>query len=229
MPNNEIVFLYTENFEWKDGNRKIEFNNKPEINRVYVAARDKESGFYRLILPNSGFAAGIVVDNLKTESDRWDCNFIPLTYKNILSYKLHKDDIKMIHSEIDSNAISSEYPGMLEESPKDNVNTLARDKQVESVLYDAIQELKETDRIAYETIVGLTLYLATKFSIIDGDLFLDNAIREGNKLGKGASVALMLNEIQDYMLEDGSPHKLIKAVYYIVQETLRYKLTDQNE
>ncbi|KKK55412.1 hypothetical protein LCGC14_3074820 [marine sediment metagenome] len=229
MPNNEIVFLYTKNFEWKDGNSKIEFNNKPEISRVYVAAKDKESGFYRLILPNNGRAAGIIVDNLTTESDRWDCNFIPLTYKNILLYKLHKDDIKMIHSEIDNNTISSEYPGMLEEEPENNIQTLARDKQVESALYDALDELKDTDRIAYETIVGLTLYLATKFSIVDGNIFLDNAIRGGNKLGKSASVALMLNEIQDYMLEEYSPHKLIKAVYYIVQETLRYKLTDQNE
>lgn len=228
MPESKIVFLYTKTFQWKDGNSKIIFKNKPEINRVYIAKQNKDSGFYDIMLPNEVGAYGLVLDSLVTDSPKWTCDFIPITYTNILDFELHLDDIKMITEELNTHPVEKEHITIGVDEDK-KATALAMDKQIEYTIMDSLENLKDTDRLAYETVAGLVQYLSTKMSMQEGDTFVDNMILEGFALGKGGSMALILNELQGYMLEDDRPHNLVRAIYYILLEIIRYKINNKDE
>jgi hypothetical protein len=238
------VFLFAEEFEWKDKSHKFNFNNQPAQGRAYIAVLESASGFYRLYLPGGDGQRerGLMLDELVLDSDRWKCKFSVMSTSNLCEMKLHRDDIKMISDEIRTGSITGDdINGSARETNLDTLDTLADDSSLEppvelelgteesQEVYPillALGGLREADYQAYTTLLGLIQYLGAKFSDIDPNTFLDNMLLDSDAIGKKGVLALALSSIQDYSLadEDEQPRKLIDAIYYLTAEIIRYKI-----
>ncbi len=226
----DIVYLYINSFAYKQAKHGNAMGGHPVPGRIYRALYDKETTNYRLLLdevPPSGMA-GLILKDLRGECGNWTADITKLDEDNLLTLEIESEDFEKLakwkDAEAELDEIRLENVQDVERGDEGNISLhieIPQSKNNDGHLRDILDDIKSKDP---DVVSGLNTALFHINGYLhareDGLSEISRKVISDQFVGTGASIALAVDAIDDY-INERNPGYLARAVYYLLLESSR--------
>lgn len=251
----EIVFLYIKDFEYKDAQDEVAMGGHPKVGRVYRAFKNPESNNYKLHIGaenNPSNLDGLFIRNLKSNNKNWKCNIVEITAENYFDLGIKTEDAQKLAEwdkednrsliEIREAVEGDEIEDEIETEESSSIPMIQLDEKGTKELLNLIsgmshQEVESTYDFSSwpefaDAITEVMEYLNSTFSdkYAKADISTKGIILSKDN-GKGFNCGNSLKYISRYCTEGYSKSNnvldLYKAIHYLLFEITRRNVNEQ--